>query len=226
MSGHDGGHARLDGRTERSQLDFLQARRLVLDHRQFQVGIEAGVAVTGKVLPAGGHALRFQRTDEDRAQTRDLARILRQRTVADDRVGGIGVHVEHRREVQRDTDAPQFPGEGAAETLCQIRGAAPPERHQRRPLREWRPQALHPAAFLVDADPRGNRRELLDVVRHLCHLQRRIDIPGKQNHTAEIEFAGDRAQLHRKCNACKSNHDQLSETTPQACRHPKGLRSL
>ena len=73
------------------------------------------------------------------------------------------------------------------------------------------PQALHPAAFLVDRHPGRNLRELLDVVRDLGHLQRRFDIPRKQDHAAEIELAGDRAQLHGQRDAGESDHDQLSE---------------
>ena len=68
VRGHEGGHAGLDGRAERSQLDLLQAPRLVLDDRQLQMGIEARIPVPGKMLPARGQPLRFERADSERSR--------------------------------------------------------------------------------------------------------------------------------------------------------------
>ena len=56
---HDGRDLGLDRRPERRELDFAQPVGRMLDERQLQVGIGAGVAMSGKVLAAGGHALRL-----------------------------------------------------------------------------------------------------------------------------------------------------------------------
>ena len=108
VRGHDRGRTRLDRGTKRQQLDLPQTIRLVLDDRQLPMGIAARVPMSGKVLPAGRHAFRLENIDEDGAQTSRLRRVLRQRPITDDRVVGVGVHVEHRGVVQRDADAAQL----------------------------------------------------------------------------------------------------------------------
>ena len=58
MRGHDRGHARRDGRPERDELHGSEAVGRVLDERQLEVRVGAGIAVPGEVLAAGGNALR------------------------------------------------------------------------------------------------------------------------------------------------------------------------
>ena len=61
MRRHDGRDLGLDGGPERHELDLAQPLGRMLDERQLQVGIGAGVAMTGKVLAARGDALPLQR---------------------------------------------------------------------------------------------------------------------------------------------------------------------
>ena len=64
VRGHDGRDPGLDGRPERHELDLAQPIGRMLDERQLEVRIGAGVAVPGKVLAAGGDALALQRADD------------------------------------------------------------------------------------------------------------------------------------------------------------------
>ena len=59
MRRHDRGHLRVDGRLERHELHLAQALRRMLDERQLEMRIGAGVAVPGKVFAAGRDALPF-----------------------------------------------------------------------------------------------------------------------------------------------------------------------
>ncbi len=61
---HDGRHAGLDRRPERHELDLAQPLGRMLDERQLEVGIGAGVAMPGKVLAARGDALPLKRPDD------------------------------------------------------------------------------------------------------------------------------------------------------------------
>ena len=70
VRGHDRRDAGLDGGLERHELDLAQPIGRVLDERQLEMRIGARVAVPGKVLAAGGDALRLQRPDDRRAPRR------------------------------------------------------------------------------------------------------------------------------------------------------------
>ena len=61
MRGHDRRDAGLDRGPERHQLHGLEAIGRMLDERQLVMRVDARVAVPGKVLAAGGNALRLQR---------------------------------------------------------------------------------------------------------------------------------------------------------------------
>ena len=81
-----------------------------LDERQFEVGIDRGVAVPREVLAAGGHPVALQLVDDGGAEPGHHRGVVRQGPIADDGVLRVGVDVEHRRVVQRDAHRPQLGG--------------------------------------------------------------------------------------------------------------------
>ncbi len=83
----------------------------------------------------------------------DIVGLCRERAIADDRVVGIRVDVEHGRVVEVDADGAQLGGERRREPRRELVVAAPAERDGRRPLGERRLQPRDAAAFLIDADP-------------------------------------------------------------------------
>ena len=93
----------------------------MLDQRQLEVRIGAGVAVPRKMLAAGRDALALQRADDGGAEPRHLLGLLRQRAIADHRVLRVGVDVEHRRVVERDADGLQLRRQRPGKALGQPR---------------------------------------------------------------------------------------------------------
>ena len=116
---HDRRDAGRDRRLERHELDASQPIGRMLDERQLEMRVDAGVAVPGKVLAARGDALGLQRPDDRRAEPGDVLGALGQRAIADHRVLRVGVDVEHRRVVERDADGLQLRGQRARESLGQ-----------------------------------------------------------------------------------------------------------
>jgi hypothetical protein len=57
VRGHDGIHARLDGRAEGRQFDALQALAAGVDHGHVQMRIHRRIAVSGEMLGGGEHAI-------------------------------------------------------------------------------------------------------------------------------------------------------------------------
>ena len=168
----------------------------MLDQRQLEMRVGARVAVSGKVLAARRDPFGLQRADDGAAEPRDLFGIVRQGAIADDRIPGIGVDVEHRRVVERDADRLQLRGQRPGEPLGQADVAAPAEARHRRPLGERRLQPRDAAAFLIDAHPeRQIRHEPGRLVAQLRHLLRLCDVPREENHAAEPELARERPEL-------------------------------
>ena len=176
-----------------------QPLRRVLDERQLEVRVGAGVAVPREVLAARGDALALQRADDGRRRGGATARPCRQRAVADDRVLRIGVDVEHRRVVERDADRLQLRGQRAGEALGERDVAAAAERRHRRPLGERLLQPRDAAAFLVDADPGRAiaRRARSSSPRELGDLLGRLDVAREEDGAAEPELARQRIAARR-----------------------------
>ena len=168
----------------------------MLDQRQLEVRVGAGVAVTGKVLAAGGDPLALQRFDDHPPQTRDVFGALGQSAVADHRIARVRVDVEYRREIERDADRPELGGKRARESGRQLRVAAAPERQHRRPQGEWGLEACNATALLVHADPeRQLACQRAGFPGQLRDLLGRLHVAGKEDHAAEIEVASEGSQL-------------------------------
>ena len=127
-----------------------------IDARQAEVAVEGGAAMAGNVLhhrqdPAGEQPVRHRASDR-----RDLVRIVAVGAVADDRVGLVPRHVEHRRTIDVDAGGAELVGDQPV-AQAHRRDAPRPVREppafveRRQPLAPRRPaQAGDAAALLVD----------------------------------------------------------------------------
>ena len=100
---HESG-AGLDRRAERHQLERVEAGPRRADHRQREVRVGLGIAVTGEVLRGGEHPVVLQPADVGRDQPAHQEWILAERSGVDDRIGGIVVDVRDRRKGEVDPD--------------------------------------------------------------------------------------------------------------------------
>jgi len=127
----------------------------VVNLRQLEVGVGVRIAVTGEVLAARDHAGRVETARERERPTRRTGRVAAERALADDRVRGVRVHVEHRREVDIEAERAQLVAHRAADLLGDplvLTGGQPVVRHHRRPHRRGRAHALDEPALLIDGD--------------------------------------------------------------------------
>ena len=97
---HDRVDAFLDRPLERNQLEGVQARTVRIDHGKADVRVDRSVPVAGEVLAGRIRPAFSGATNERRTQARDQFGIGSERSARDDRVVGVVVHVEHRREEQ------------------------------------------------------------------------------------------------------------------------------
>ena len=205
-----------DRSLERHALDLAQPFRRMLDERQFVVRVGGRVAVARKVFSARGDAFSLQRTDDRRAETGDVFRVVGERAIANDRVLRVGLDVEHRCVVEREADRFELGRERAREPFRQPTVAAPAQRRHRRPLGKRRLQSGHAAAFLVDGDPRRKvRRQARSLEAHLGDLLRLADIAREEDDAAESELPRQRPQLGRNLMAVESGDEQLTDLAPQ-----------
>ena len=100
MRRHHARDPRRGERAERHQLDARKPLAVVLDARQIEMAVDAGVAVAREVLGAGGDAFPLQSEREGDRVARDLVRIPREAAIADHRVRRVGVDVGDRGEVE------------------------------------------------------------------------------------------------------------------------------
>ncbi len=200
-----------------SQLDPAQAVGRMLHERQLEVGVGARVAVPRKVLAARRNPMLLERRDNRHTQSSHRIGALRQGTIADDRVARVGMHVEHRRKIERDAHGLQL--------LCQRRGkargqlliVAPAERRHRGPFGEGRPKPRDTASFLVHTDPERHlgAERLLKLAHQLAHLFRRFDVAVEQDDAAETELPRQRSKLRQDRLAAEADDGQLSDLPVQ-----------
>ena len=100
MRRHDAGHPGVDRRPERHEFHTAEPFDGMLDQRELQMRIGAGITVTRKMLAARRDPGVLQRVNDGGAEPRDHVRLIRQRAIADHRVLRIGVNVQHRRVVE------------------------------------------------------------------------------------------------------------------------------
>jgi hypothetical protein len=101
---HHAAHPRVDGGGERRQVAGPVRRLVDVDHRQRDVGVDPGGAVSREVLGAGGHPAGLQSTDERRAVPRHQLGVGAERPLADHSVVWLGAHVDHGRQHHVDAE--------------------------------------------------------------------------------------------------------------------------
>src|SRR5687767_2734987 len=145
--------------------------------------------MTGEMFPACGHALTLQRANDYGADSRDSVRFVRKGSVADDRVLGIRVDVEHRCVIEGDADGRKLVCEGSSEALGQCLGFRASEHCHRWPSGKRLLQAGDPSTLLVDADPGGRTAaQGFNVRREFSHLLWCLDVTAEENRSPKIEL--------------------------------------
>ena len=105
VAGHHRLHPGGDGGAERGQLAGVQPVPVGGDPGQVVVGVDAGVAVPGEVLGAGGDAGGLEPADPGGGVPGDQRRVGAEGADADHRVVGVGVDVGVRGVVEGDPRA-------------------------------------------------------------------------------------------------------------------------
>ena len=200
----------------------------MLDQRQLEVRVGAGVAVPGKVLAAGRDALAPAASRMIAAPSRATSS-ARSASARSPITGffGIGVDVEHRRVVERDADRlaarPPAPARTARRAVSSPLAA---ERQHRRPHGERRLQPRDASAFLVDADPeRQLLGERLRLARQIGDLLGLVDVAREEDDAAEVELARKRPQLGRNRVAGEAGDRKLADVATDILqRHSNNYR--
>src|SRR5688572_28486214 len=125
--------------------------------------------MAGEMLAHGAHAGVGEALDDRAGERADGVGVEMQRTVADHAASAV-VEVEHRREAEVDAVRAELGaddvGRGARRLFRQLPIAIPQtaELAHRRDAAEAVAEALHPAAFMVDADGQRGLPELFYFV--------------------------------------------------------------
>ena len=72
----------------------------MLDQRQLEMRVGAGVAVAGEMLAAGGDAILLQVVDEHLAEARHLFGRVGERAITDHGILRVRVDIEHGRVIE------------------------------------------------------------------------------------------------------------------------------
>ncbi len=208
---HDARDPRIHGGAEGRQLDLAQAGEVEIEARQGQVAVEVRVAVSRKMLGAGGEPLALHRFDEGGSMGGDELRGAREAAIADDRVVGVAVDVDDRREVEVETAVEQLRRERAGEVSRVLDGPAAEDPH-RRPLGPGRAQALDPSALLIERDDERGvlGRERVELGHDATHLLRIAHVALEQDHTADPALAHQPREIVRDLEARIPHEEQLS----------------
>jgi hypothetical protein len=180
---------------------------------QRHVAVEAGVPVSREVLAAGDDRVVVEPTDDRSAEVRDLGRIRRDRAIADDRVLGVAVDVEHRREVQVEPRGGELPATHGAHLVGEGHRVDHAELRHLREDGERLRQPMHRAPLLVDADERrdtaAERPELLRQIQDLIEL---LEVPAEQDDAAEAPLLVHADEVVRQPRALEANDETLADT--------------
>ena len=156
---------------EWDQLDAVEPVARVMDDRQPEVGIHVGVAVAREMLDRGEHAARLQPFDVRGGERADPLRILAERPDVDDRIAGVVVDVDDRREVDVHADSPGFGSRDAARLEGQPRVSGRAESHGvRKDGSALQPEA--DARLEVGRDEQRHGRRRLQAVDQRRGIQR------------------------------------------------------
>ena len=189
MGRHDHVRPGLDGRPEGDQLAGLQLLIGQVDQRKTGVAVGAGVAVAGKMLQRGHHALRVQPLQKGAPEGRDGLRIVGEGPDADHRIVRIVVHVHHRREIGVDPQQAHLLPEDGGHDPGVFGIARGPQRHVAHALGA-EADPVHVAALLVREKDLGQPAAGLVHRPHLRNqpegLLRAGNIFLKQQNAAEM----------------------------------------
>ena len=172
MAQHDGVDAGADGLAERPQLHAVEPRAVGVQGGELQMGIGRSVAVSGIMLHRRQQAARVRALHESRGHAAHQLRVLAVRAHVDDRVGGVGVDVRHRREGPVHAERAAFAG-GHLAREARVRLRA------RGPHRHGRGQRDHAPA---DAEVHAALHVGGDDQRHVGRGLERVELQGKRRH--------------------------------------------
>ena len=129
----------------------------------------------------------------------------------------IGVNVEDRRVVERDSHGLEFGSQGLREPLSQALVTTAAQCDHRRPQRERRAQPRHSPTLLIDAHPQWQAvvgmYQRLRFARQVGNLVRRFDVAREQDDSAEIELTRQRLEVRWNRMARKSGYGKLTDVT-------------
>ncbi len=197
---------------EGAELDLAKPLGRSLDGRQFQMGVRAGVAVAGEVLSASHHPVILQAAHDGQPQFAHLAGIAADSPVADNRVGGVGVHIQHRRHVHVDADGAELFRRDRRGGIGHLGGVALAEPGAGREDRESVGESGDAPSFLVDGDQQGFALgQLLKAVGQLDDLRRMLQIARKENDSAGLQVAEEIGELRGEGLPGKAQHEKLAD---------------
>ena len=128
------------------------------------MGVDVGIAMPGKMLAAGDDFFRFHGLYEGQRRRDHGVRRLPKSAFADHRIFGVGVNIEHGREVEVDAERCEF----AAHRAANLRRLPRPSRGIGE-ARDGERRPAHPPALVVDGDehafPPGCRPNIGDQPR-------------------------------------------------------------
>ena len=113
--------------------------------------------MAGEVFATGEDPRRVEPAREGERAARDGGGVVAEGAITDDRICGVGVDVEDRREIDIEPERAQLVADRTADLLCGLgveRCREAVVRHHRRPPGGGRPHALDEAALLIDRDQR------------------------------------------------------------------------
>ncbi len=164
------------------------------------------------MLAARGHAFPLQRPDDHGAEAGHFARSFSQRAIANHRILRVGVDVEHRSVIERDSGGGELARQRAPEPFGERFGPRSAQHRHRRPFGERLLQPGDAAALLIDAHP-GRRAapERFDLGGELHDLFGRLDVAAEEDAAPEVELARQRAELRRERRARKAADEKLAD---------------
>ncbi len=98
-------------------------------------------------------------------------------------------NVEHRAEIEVETEKPEEPAGDFAMTPHEGDIVSVPELLGIRRLVADQPQPRNPTAFLVDRDDRFHLAEVAQIVDQLPELRRALNVAAKENVSARLDAA-------------------------------------
>ena len=223
MGRHDHGDSAGDERAEGRQLNLVQPLEVVLHHRQVEVAVEQRVAMAGEVLGAGDDASLEEPCSERAGKLRDHMRVLREGTVADDRVLRVGPDVGIGGVVEVETERLELRAENLADAHRKSRIACLADLQHGRDAGQRLLQALHPATLLVHRHE-GEQpfaRRLVDLVVEVGDLRRLDDVAGKEDGAADVAVGEGRTDRAGQCGAVEADNQHLAGVAGEIVDHAK-----